>query len=166
MPEPLSEQIVAALKTRLGGIVGDAGATYWYTPDRVLRSPAWGAHCLRMLPNVTAPVIYTLSPDDEDNEENTFTTTRASLGIDLVLARRFSPATEDPFDPPDPDRWKIQNRLRDDARKRLRGDLKVSNLALIIQIPLVDLSAEETYVTDWAVVMMRLVVQYTYSDAA
>lgn len=164
MPEPLCEQIVAALVDRLEGIVGDGGATFWYTPTHVQRSPAWGEHCLPLRP-ADDTTVYTLSPDDEDMEELTLTSTRAFMGIDLTIARPYRNG-DNPFEPAEPDRWKVQNRMRDDARKRLRGELKVGNLALLIQIPLVDLSAEETFVDGWAVVMMRLVVQYSYGDAS
>jgi hypothetical protein len=161
VPEPLCERIVDALVERLR-----TGSEYIYHPDRVIRSPAWGSHCLDES-LAAEPTIYTLSPDDEDNEELTYTSTKSSMGIDLTIAKRFTPAGENtPLSVTlDPDRWKVQNRLRDDARKRLRGDLKVGGLALLIQIPLVDLSAEETAVDGWAVVMMRLLVQYTYQDA-
>ena len=164
--EPLCERIVDALVTRLKTITEDGGVTAWYTADAVIRSPAWGMHCLD--PSLAeGATIYTLSPDDEDTEENTFTSTRAMLGIDLTIAQRFEQAWESsPLTTTlDPDRWKVQNRLRDDARRSLRGDLKVGNTALIIQIPLVDLSSEETFVEGWAVVMMRLVVTYTFQDA-
>lgn len=160
--EALCEQIVEALVDRL-----KTGTDYVYPPDAVIRCPAWGSHCLDES-LAAEPTIYTLSPDDEDNEEHTYTATKSSMGIDLTVVHRFTPAGENtPLSVTlDPDRWKVQNRLRDDARKRLRGDLKVGDLALLIQIPLVDLSAEETYVDGWAVVLMRLVVQYTYQDAA
>jgi hypothetical protein len=159
--EPLCERIVEAIVDRL-----KSGSEYTYHPDRVIRSPAWGSHCLDES-LAAEPTIYTLSPDDEDTEELTYGSTKSSLGIDLTIAHKFHPAGEStPLSVTlDPDRWKVQNRLRDDARKRLRGDLKVGNLALIIQIPLVDLSAEETAVEGWAVVMMRLLVQYSYPDA-
>lgn len=170
MPEPQPEIIVAALKTRLEGIVGDAGVTYWYTPHRVLRFAAWCNACLSAslgsYPSDPA-TIYTLSPDDEDSEENTYTGTQSVMRIDLSLAQRFEPAGDlDPFNQPDPDRWKVQQRLRNDARKRLRGDLKVGNTAMLVRIPLVDMSAEETFVKGWAVVFMRLEVLYAYEDAA
>lgn len=35
---PLPERILQAAITSLGGIVSDGGVTYWYTPDRVIRS--------------------------------------------------------------------------------------------------------------------------------
>jgi len=165
--EPQGELIVAALKTRLEGIT--AGSDFWYTPHKVLRFAAWCNACLDpSLGSASEPAtIYTLSPDDEESGENTYTGTQSLMHIDLALAQRFEPAGDvDPFNQPDPDRWKVQQRMRNDVRKRIRGDLKVGNTALLVQIPLVDMSAEETFVKGWAVVFMRIEVLYIFEDAA
>ena len=37
MPESKVEQIIASFKTDLEAITGDDGATYWYTPGKVIR---------------------------------------------------------------------------------------------------------------------------------
>jgi hypothetical protein len=165
MAESAAEQIVAAIKTRIGGIVGDGGVTYWLTPALVLRAPGYTRECL----DSSHETIYALIPDEEEQTEEASFEIHSDLRMDIALATRFSPASESPLNPPDPDRLKLQNRMAQDVLKRLLNDsatpfswfgaIGVENLEVLI----IDRTAEHTYEIGWAIVFLRVVVRYSYS---
>jgi hypothetical protein len=163
VPESNHEQIVAALRTLLQGIVADGGVTAWYTPDRVLRVPAFTESCL----DSSLATIYCLSPADEDDEfRDSNRSVRSEMRVDLTVASQFTPS-EDPFDQPDPDQWKIQSRLVRDVKKRIRSDYRLGGLCLWIDIPSTEYGAEQTdTLRDWAIAFLRLVIHYHYADTA
>jgi hypothetical protein len=161
MSESISERIAAALQARLAGIVGDGGVTYWYTPDRVLRVPAFYGDCLTN----TLSTIYSVSPDQEEDTYLSFSAVNTVVKLDLAAARAHRPHTEQPLSANTPIRWTVQNRLVQDLRKCLRGDKTLGGLAYDLRIPFVELSAEETYLEGWATVFLRLEVAYAHEDA-
>lgn len=165
MAESIHEQIVAALKTLLEGIVGDGGATYWYTPDRVLRRPAFTENIL----DSSLTTIYCLSPADEDDVfRDSNREIRSAMRVTLTVASQFTPPSEaDPFDQPDPDQWKVQSRLVRDVKKRIRSDYRLGGLCLWVEIPITELGAEQTDILQgWALAFMNLVINYRYADTA
>ncbi len=160
--ESKHEQIIQAIATRLRGIVGDAGVSYWYTPDVVIIPADFEPEVL----NSTYQTIYALIADYEDKRPVTFTETESDAYMDLVVLRQFERVASSPFvsDPPTP--ATVQNRLLKDAEKRLRGDRTLGGLAVDMSISRADRAAEKTAVGGWAVGMLRLAVNYTYSDEA
>lgn len=161
MAESRHEQIVAALVTSLEGIVGDSGATYWFTPGKVVRAPEFSSTTLRS----DYSTIYVLSADDEQDDEIAYGHIGARMKVDLVVANRFDPTNEDPFNPSLPQRWTVQNRLVQDAKKRLRSDKTLGGLAQHIHVPLTERAADDTYLADWAVAFLRVLIDYSYEDA-
>lgn len=159
MAESIHEQLVAALKTLLEGIVGDGGVTYWRTP-KVLRAADFYAGCL----DESQETIYCLSPDSEDDVfRDSGREIKSVAMVDLALAARFA-AAENPLEQPDPDRWKLQNRLVHDAKKKIRSDYRLGGLCLWIEIPTTDRSAERTFYAGWAIAFLRLHIFYRYAD--
>jgi hypothetical protein len=163
--ESVHEQVLAALQAHLAGIVGDGGATYWYTPDRVLRPAAFHGACLD--PSLTT--IYSLSPVRvEDKPVNISIGMEAVLTVDLAVATRFTPdAGENPLQQTEPFRWTIQSRLERDAKKRLRSNynlLGVSGAHRFTAVPVTDYAPDLTYLEGWALVFLRVQLRYTYPD--
>lgn len=162
MAESIHEQIVVALKTLFEGIVGDGGATYWYTPTRVVRAAAFQGGLL----DDSLSTIYCLSPADEDDEfRDSNREIKSIMRVDLAVATRYTDM-ENPLDPPDPDRWKVQNRIIRDAKKRIRSDYRLGGLCLWIEIPTTERGAEQTFEEGWALAFLRLLIFYRYADTA
>jgi hypothetical protein len=164
MAESKAEQIVAAIVTRLEGIAEDNGVTYWLTPDRVLRAPGFTRDCL----DSSLATIYTAVPVDDQVIEHTSGEVQRELVLAIALATKYTPSSESPLNPPDPDRWKLQNRMVQDVLKRLLDDstvpfnwfgaIGVENLEVL----LIDMTAENTYEIGWAIVLLRIVVKYAH----
>jgi len=168
MAESIAEGVVEAIRTRLEGIAEDNGATYWFTPDRVIRTPTLTEQCL----DASLSTIYALIPDEEEKVEEASLTLHGDMRLDLALATRFAPASENPLNPPDPDRWKLQNRMARDVQRRLLDDsttplswfgaLGVENLEVLI----IDRTPEHTFLQGWALVFLRIVVRYSHLVSA
>lgn len=178
MAEPRSEQILEALKAQLQGIVGDGGSTFWWTPTAVVRGDFDDDVLDASLGSeAEPPVIYLLSLDDQLDEDETFQATRCELHVDLLVARRFTPATENPHEvevlaatDPTMRRQTVQNRLVADAKRALRGNFKLTSVAapeglsLHIRIPLTEKGAQDTYTVGWAIAFLRLEVLFDGAD--
>jgi hypothetical protein len=156
VPESRHELVIAALQTALATIVGDGGATYWFSPDRVLRAPAFTAQCL----DASLETIYVLSPEDVAEVHGDSCDEKDTLRVDLTAVRRFNPPTENPFQQAVPIRWTIQTRLERDVKKLTRADKSLGGLAQEITIPLTSYSPDETYFEGWACVFMRLEIKF------
>ena len=159
MPLSIYKQIVDTIVTRLQGIVGDGGATFWYTPNAVY-AVSWISE---LALKADKQVLYLLVPDDLENEELTFTTTLGRARLDLAACRRYERPGDDPASSQET-RWNVQSKLEQDAKKRLRTALTVGGLELHTEIPISDFSAENTYDPGWAVVFMHLEIQFTHTD--
>lgn len=166
MAESIHEQVVAAILTSLEAIVGDGGTTYWYTPSKVIRYGGFTDACLN--PMVGDPAtIYVLIPSEEERTPFAMGGRwKARCILDIVAAQRFVPATEDPFNPPSPDRWQIQNRLARDIERKLLAGATVGGLAIDTEVQVVDRDPEDTHVDGWAVVLLRTLVEYEYAETA
>jgi hypothetical protein len=164
MAESIHEQMIAALETHLEGIVADAGATYWYTPDAVLRTPAFHGACLE----TGLTTIYSLSPVRiEDKPVNISIGMEAIATVDLAVATRFVPSSENPFSADTPLRWTVQTRLERDAKKRLRANynlLGADGGHRFTAIPVTDYASDLTYLEGWAIVFLRVQLRYNYRD--
>jgi hypothetical protein len=156
--EALHEQIIAAFKTLLEGTSG------WYPPSRVIRAPAFYAGCL----DASLSTIYTLVPVRVESMPLTSALgIRANLIVDLVLATRFKPDTERPFDQSVPIRWTVQSRLEQDAKARIAANytlLGAGGAHLFTTVPVTDYASDLTYLQGWAVVYLRAVLRYIHQD--
>ena len=151
---------LAALKTRLEGIV--TGVDYWYTP-KVVRAAGFVEEFLD--PSVNEQTIYFLVPGRDTPGLMTFGRMKSELRVDLLLARRYE-AGDYPYNPPNPDRWEEQDRIRQDATKRLEGDFKIGGTTIETHITDVEMSAEEVFHRVWAVVFMSLLATFDYAEGA
>lgn len=160
--ESAVEQALERMQSVLQGIVSDGGEAYWYTPDEVVRYPMMTLSCL----NTTNDVVYVLSPDDVTVEEATITSKKIMAPVDISMAMRFAPASENPFDPPDQDRMLIQSRLLQDVRKKLEADGTLGGAVCWAHIQLESRKAEETYVQGWAMAFLRVTLEIYTPDGA
>lgn len=163
MSESIHEQIAAALETSLAAIVGDRGATYWYTPTVVKR--------VTFFPeeqdlDPTCDVIYLLRPGDEDIvEEETSAGCRGQMELFLVVAKLYKVPTENPFKEEAPTRWTVVNRLVRDAVRCLLSDVTVGGL--VINVLTTSLSVDrDRYLPTWAIAELRFVVEYPFLASA
>lgn len=174
MSEAVYTQIIAGVQSRFRSIVGDGGATYWMTPHAVVVSPALTQLCLRSSlgdAKTDPATIYVLSPGPEEKAGATLGRDgkqRAVMTLDVSLCR-FFPATEDPHDPPDPDRITVQSRLVRDAEKALLKDIADGVTVLFgvtgcvgIEVSAADRTAEATWEENWALAFLRADISYFY----
>jgi hypothetical protein len=168
--ETVEEQIVAAMRSRLAGIVAgassDGGWEFWYTPTAVVRHHEVDGSCLDPSLGDDA-VIYVLVPDRADLSNATSRQREARFEFDLALARRWNPGSENPHTLTAPNREQLQNRLAGDAEARLTDDptfqaYQALNVSQII-VTSRDKSAEATYVDGWVLVILRVLVEYRYA---
>ena len=164
MADSTHQQVWDALKSLLAGIVSDGGTTYWYTPEAVVEFPAFSEQCL----NTEKTVVYVLAPDEESEDVDGFTyqRTRVTEQIRLTVAQKFAPDTENPFDPPSPNRLEVMDRMLRDAEKKLNSDWTLAGLALRVAVVRRDRSAARTYFQGWAVAHLTLRAEYEYDDDA
>jgi hypothetical protein len=168
--ESLNEQIAVALQAKLASIVGDGGASYWYTPT-VIRTPGVSAALLDLdVATTAAPAIYAVIPDEEEHLEEASGLMQAYMKIYLFLAVRFQPDKELPFDQSAPIRWTVQNRMVRDVLKKLLTDLTLGGLVLNLfggpgDRVLIDRSAR-TYEDGWAIVFVHFRIFYGYQFGA
>jgi len=164
MAESIHEQVVAAIKTSLAAIVADGGSTYWYTPSAVVR---YGGFSMECLSETKGSTIIVLIPGEEERVPFAMGGRwQARCMLDIAAATQFAPVTEDPFNPPSPDRWQVQNRLARDIEKKLLAGATVGGLAIDTEVQVVDRDPEDTYVERWAVVFLRVLVIYEYTETA
>jgi hypothetical protein len=167
MPEPMVEQIEAALEASLAGIVGDSGANYWYTPSAAVRFADLTDQCLDTERGKRGP-IYILSHDRIETNLGVARVVDRVLFLDvaaLYLMRRTTP--EGPFVVDPSERYKIQNRMAGDISKKLTGgDLTLGGLVTLTEVINASMAAEETWLDSWALVFLRLRVSYRAARSA
>lgn len=158
MAESVHEQIIAAFKTHLEGTTG------WYPPALVQRAPGFDSDCL----DDASPTIYTLVPVRVERSILTSSLgIRANLVTDLVLATRFTPASQLPRAQAAPIRWTVQSRLEQDALARIATNYKLlgaDGAHLFTTVPVIDYAPEVTYWEHWAIVYLRVVLRFLYQD--
>jgi len=159
---------MAAIKTRLSGIVaGASSATGWeyrYTPDAVIRHHELDESCLDPSLGSGEPVIYVMIPARRDMTNATSRERDARIEFDLGLAKRWTPGDENPHTLAAPNREQIQGRLAADAEARLTDDPTFADYqgfgVYLVQVMSEDMSAEATYYPGWAIVLLRVTVEY------
>jgi len=164
MSESRHEQIAAALATTLAGIVGDNGATYWYTPSAVRRVVWFDDRHLDSMSGPTA-VVYLLRPGIERIEEDTSGTIEGRAEMFLVVARKHAKATEDPAREPPPTRWTVADRLVQDALKRLLADVTLGDTCGNVFSVGVTID-RDMYLDTWALAELRFEVEYRTAGSA
>jgi hypothetical protein len=163
MPESKTDRIVDAVKGELAAIVGDGGTTYWLTPERVVR---W-AGVEGSLFDESLSTVYVLIPDDGEKRRDSNRTHLADIKLDLWLMTGFT-GIEGPYsDSPDsPSRVTLQSRMAQDVEKKLISDPALNAYRGLditdVRITAEERSAEATFVEGWAVVILRLLIQYRY----
>jgi len=164
VPEPSTETITQALVAALAGIVGDGGASYWYTPGAA-RVVSIGAACLDDTfadPTTGRATIYALEPGAIRTTNETTGSIDAVMEFDLLIASQIE-QTDHPMRAPQGDsRNTVQNRLAADAERAIYADVTLGGICDFIEIPYIERSAGEVYVEGWAAVLMRLVVTFSY----
>lgn len=161
MPESKAELIVDTLRDTLAEIVGDNGATYWYTPT-VVRHYDFDETCL----DPSLDTIYVLVPDAEEKREGSTCEIEADQRVSIAACHRFEPATERPFDADEPIRWTIQNRMVRDIEQKLRGGAGPTTpfLGGLVEGLEVERVARgpETFSEKWAIAFLSVVASYSY----
>ena len=161
MPESIAEQVEAAVATALGGITGDSGATYWYTPSKAVRFAGITDQGLDTDQGKIGP-IYVVSHDRIDQQLGVAKVVDRFLFLDvaaLFLLQRDT--AEGPFVVDAAERYTIQHRMARDIQKRLTGgDLTLGNLAYNTEILNWSMAAEETWLDAWALVFGRIRVSF------
>lgn len=125
--ESTTEQIAAALETRLAGI--EAGATYWYTPEKVARcayfDEAW-------LSGLEGPV-YLIRPGEEQIAEANTGQMRTDTEFFVLVAVQDENATSNPFTIQEAgatSQATLVNRCVRDVIVSLMSDVQLGGLAL------------------------------------
>ena len=162
MAESIHEQIAAALRTSLAGIVSDAGATYWYTPGAVIRVSFFPADFAL---SESYDVVYVLSPAAEDFTEEATGQVRAQASFALQLARKHRVGTENPYIESTPSRWTVVNRLVRDAVRRLLTDVTLGGLAVNVATDSISIDREQ-YLEGWAMAQLSFTVEYFFAKEA
>ena len=158
--EPVVEQIEAAVETALGAIV--TGSDYWYTPSDVAR---WGAltdNCLDPVKGKVGP-IYLISHDRVEAQLGVARVVDRMLYLDIAAVSLLPSSTtpEGPFTTDAYKRYRTQNRMDADIRKKLTGgDLTLGGLAYNTEILTTSMDAEETWLDSWALVFLRVRISF------
>ena len=160
MAESIAEQIAAALQTSLAAIVGDGGATYWYTPSVVLRVSFFPQGF--MFEPAAGPVQYVLSPGGEDIiEERTSQGAAAEHEFVLQVAMLLDAPTENPYIEATPIRATVVNRLVRDAVRKLLSDVVLGGLVGNVVTTSLAIDREQ-YDPRWAMAQIRFTVSYPF----
>lgn len=159
MAESKHWQIAEALRTTLAEIVGDAGATYWYTPDAVVICDVWDGVAD---PSVGAEVMA-IRPGEESHSEETPGTLRATAEFFVLLLRKTTATDPSPYQSDGGLRLKEKNRVIRDFLRALWEDVTLGGLVD-------NVNADSLYVNrdmgvdgdQWVAAEARFTVTYSY----
>lgn len=171
MAEPLHEQISAAIRTRLLTIEADGGATYWYTPDAVVRCLEWLSSY-----DVSKDHMLFVRPDSDSLSEGTTSSAtqynaKGSAPFSVLIVRKDERSSRHPFDEEkssDPIAATVISRAVEDVRVALLSEVTLGGLAWNVA----DGSIEADYSFQvggaWlsAVVTFTVAYDYTRTKAA
>jgi hypothetical protein len=162
--ESKHEQIAAALRDHLAGIVGDGGINYWFTPGGVGRCLAWDPSYL----DASLGHIILLRPGQELHREEANKMVQTDMEVWILVARKHSPTTENPFVEDAPTRWTLIDRAVRDVLKRIWDWMSSPALAsLVLNIATEGIPVErDDYAAGWALVELHCVILYQYNRVA
>lgn len=163
MAESQGEIILQTLQSWLAShIVADGGATYWYTPDHVLRVDGWQKWEMDWLHPEYQAVLF-LRPGIKKEEERTTGKILVTMEVWVLYGVRFNPASQDPLylasNPPQG--WTIAERMERDLRMAIRTDITFG-LSSIINTQITDINHSLPFVTGWALVEARLQIMFDF----
>lgn len=164
MPESIHWQIAEALRAKLEAISEDDGATYWYTPDRVVRVSQWD----RILADTSLTQIYALRAAEETHGEqgtgsvSTGGSVQAAAEFYLLMLRRDESSTLNPFDEASPTREQIVDRMVRDFLRALWDDVTLGGLARNVIAGSLFVDRDVAIEGPWAVAEARFSVDYDY----
>lgn len=163
--ESIHEQIAAALKSSLQGIVGDGGVTYWYTPGVVVRVPFFeetGPYGL-LDSSISGP-IYAIRPGEESHEEQVTQNTDAEMEVFILMLQRFT-ETESAFTLASVPRWTMVNRMVRDVLRKLLQDVQLLSVGGAVDniMALPGLVDRDRWIDGWAVAELQLRIGYRYA---
>lgn len=165
MADAKARQVREAMRTLLAGATFQ-GLSGVQAVFRVVNLPASEEGFERMLDMSVDGALIGMAPDVETDTRLTYTEMGVEMPIDLVVACKFLTPETDPFNPPPLTRWDYQDELARAVKDRIRSDLKLGGLALDITIPDTDKSAENTFVDNWAAVILRTVVMFQHPETS
>jgi hypothetical protein len=163
MSEPIAEQIAVRVQELLAAIVGDGGATYWFTPTTVARFAGFTSACL----DTSKTTVYVISPDRRERRIDNNRQIEVTKYFDLSLATKNKLSNaEGPFASGAAQRALYQARMQADVEKALTGGditLGLSGIGVYrAEITLWDEDPETTFETAWAITYGRLAVTYRH----
>jgi hypothetical protein len=158
MSEPRDELVVQAVVARLAAIVGDLGATYWYTPTvrRVIEPTEADL-------DASLPAIYFLAPGDQADEEagsGGVAAARAELFLTLCVRLPGEGHKDE-----QQTRWVTANRAVGDVKRALLADVTLGGLVDNVFFGSVRID-RSFFVERWAWAEMRFTLAYDYTRAA
>jgi hypothetical protein len=162
VPESIPEQITVAIVNKLAAIAGDGGATYWFTPTKVVRVPGWAAWENDWL-DEKYPVLYFVKPGLRTYQEDATRGMEGHMELWLLLATQYLPDTLNPINlasEPAPLGETLGNRMQRDVEKALRVDITLGGLAVNVEMP--DVNPMTPYLERWALVEARLKIWFLY----
>lgn len=154
--ESRHEQIAEALKASLAAIVAD-GANYWYTPTQVQRTTIFEDAWL----DSSLDYIVLIRPGPERHVEESTRGLDGFMEIYLLVLKRHTPSTENPYIQEAPTRWTVVDRCARDILKRLLVDVTLGDLAVNIFAEGCTIDRER-FIEGWALQEMHFTVHYHY----
>ncbi len=161
MAESIAEQILAKIKTELEAITEDSGATYWYTPGKVVRVDYFDSKTV-IREGYGNPVYLIRDTGDED-ENSDFATMggmASDLGVFVMVAYQDDRGNHDPFTA-ETLSGTIRNRMLRDVQKKMETDHTRGDLAINAS----RFSKRRDFVepAGWILGELHFVASYTYT---
>lgn len=164
MAEPVHEQISAAIRTRLLTIVADGGATYWYTPDAVVRCLEWLSSY-----DVSKEHMLFIKPEPDSVSEATTGTFQGLAPFSVLIVKKDERASRHPFDEEkseEPIAATVISRAVADVRAALLSEVTLGGLAWNVADG--EITADYSYQIGgaWLSAVLAFSVKYDYPKAA
>jgi hypothetical protein len=162
--EPVHEQISAALRTRLLAIVEDGGATYWYTPDAVVRCLEWLSSY-----DVSKEHMLFIKPEPDTVSEATTGTFQGSAPFSVLIVRKDERASRHPFDEErseEPIAATVISRAVADVRAALLSEVTLGGLAWNVADGAIEADYSFQIGGAWLAALLTFTVKYDYPKAA
>ena len=164
MAESNHELIAEAVRSSLAAINGDSGLTYWFTPGAVVRT-LWfeetGPNSV-LDSSITGP-IYAIRPGEEDHTEGTTQEIDAAMDLFILVAAPFG-TPDSPFEPANPSRWTVINRMVRDVLRKLLQDVQLLSIGGAVENVMATptIVDRDRFVEGWAIAEIHLRISYSY----